>query len=99
MNIATSYNATGVILYSDPKDYAAEGVDKVYPDTWWLPPTGVQRGTVYYGEGDPLTPGYPATGKWSIYSLGKLFHMIHLQQTPYHWSKANVLKCYKGDVP
>jgi len=59
--IAASYNATGVILFNDPKDYAAEGVDKVYPNTWWLPPTGVQRGTVYPGVGDPLTPGYPAT--------------------------------------
>lgn len=61
VTIAASYNATGVILYSDPKDYAAEGVDKVYPDTWWLPPTGVQRGTVYDSNGDPLTPGYPST--------------------------------------
>ena len=81
VTIASQYNATGVILYSDPNDYAAEGVDKVYPDTWWLPPTGVQRGTVYDDNGDPLTPGYPSTD--SAYRLD-IENVENLPQIPSH---------------
>uniref|UniRef100_G1TPI0 Glutamate carboxypeptidase 2 n=1 Tax=Oryctolagus cuniculus TaxID=9986 RepID=G1TPI0_RABIT len=53
--------AIGVILYSDPADYFAPGVES-YPDGWNLPGGGVQRGNVLNlnGAGDPLTPGYPA---------------------------------------
>uniref|UniRef100_A0A8C5X3I8 N-acetylated alpha-linked acidic dipeptidase 2 n=1 Tax=Malurus cyaneus samueli TaxID=2593467 RepID=A0A8C5X3I8_9PASS len=57
--------AQGIILYSDPADYCAPGVDP-YPDGWNLPGGGVQRGNVLNlnGAGDPLTPGYPAKGDW-----------------------------------
>uniref|UniRef100_A0A2K6FFV2 Folate hydrolase 1 n=1 Tax=Propithecus coquereli TaxID=379532 RepID=A0A2K6FFV2_PROCO len=53
--------AKGVILYSDPADYVAPGVES-YPNGWNLPGGGVQRGNVLNlnGAGDPLTPGYPA---------------------------------------
>ncbi|XP_069327044.1 glutamate carboxypeptidase 2 isoform X2 [Eulemur rufifrons] len=53
--------AIGVILYSDPADYVASGVES-YPNGWNLPGGGVQRGNVLNlnGAGDPLTPGYPA---------------------------------------
>ncbi|XP_075402552.1 glutamate carboxypeptidase 2 isoform X2 [Tenrec ecaudatus] len=53
--------AKGIILYSDPADYCAPGVEP-YPDGWNLPGDGVQRGNILNlnGAGDPLTPGYPA---------------------------------------
>lgn len=56
--------ATGVILYSDPADSCAPGVEP-YPEGWNLPGGGAQRGNVLNanGAGDPLTPGYPATGE------------------------------------
>ena len=63
--MAQQNGCIGLVLYSDPKDYAPENVDAYYPDTWWLPPTGVQRGSVKatgIGYGDPLTPGYAAIG-------------------------------------
>jgi len=53
-------------LYTDPKEYAPEGTtpDKVYPNGMWMPPTGVQRGTIYTklgaGVGDPQTPVLPS---------------------------------------
>ncbi|PIK52126.1 putative N-acetylated-alpha-linked acidic dipeptidase 2 isoform X1 [Apostichopus japonicus] len=56
------YGAIGLILYSDPADYAIYGVDQVYPDTVFLPSTGVQRGNIITEQGDPLTQGYPAKG-------------------------------------
>ena len=61
---AQSRGATGVIIYSDPIDYAPEG--KKFIEGRWLPDDGVQRGSILkksyldVGEGDPLTPGYPA---------------------------------------
>ncbi|GFO49279.1 N-acetylated-alpha-linked acidic dipeptidase 2-like [Plakobranchus ocellatus] len=45
-----------------PAEYTGmrSGDTRVYPETWWLPPDGVQRGNIFSGDGDPLTPGYPA---------------------------------------
>ncbi|KAH9492145.1 Glutamate carboxypeptidase 2 [Bulinus truncatus] len=60
VDIAAANGAVGVIIYSDPADYTSLTDPRVYPDTWWLPPDAAQRGTVYMGNGDPLTPGYPA---------------------------------------
>ena len=59
---AATYGAIGALIYSDPADYAPEGtgVNDTYPNTQWLPPTGVQRGSTFKGAGDPLTPGLPS---------------------------------------
>ncbi|XP_028396940.1 glutamate carboxypeptidase 2-like [Dendronephthya gigantea] len=57
---AQDCGAIGAILYNDPADYAPEGQDKVYPKYIWLPKTGVQRGSLFQGRGDPLTPGLPS---------------------------------------
>ena len=50
--------AIGVILYSDPEQVAPNGTDpdSVYPNTVYLPPSGIQRGSVMEAEGDPLSP-------------------------------------------
>ena len=47
-------------MYTDPSDFNIDGA-KTYPDSWWMPNTGVQRGTVGT-DGDYLTPFYPANG-------------------------------------
>ena len=60
---AQAAGAKGLILYSDPADYAIDdGNVQVYPDGWWLPETGAQRGNTFVSDakGDPVTPGYPA---------------------------------------
>ncbi|XP_076040569.1 N-acetylated-alpha-linked acidic dipeptidase 2-like [Oratosquilla oratoria] len=60
---AQERGAKGIIIYSDPQDVAleGEGPEEVYPNTFWLPGTGIQRGGTYLGDGDPLTPGWPST--------------------------------------
>ncbi|XP_064110869.1 N-acetylated-alpha-linked acidic dipeptidase 2-like [Macrobrachium nipponense] len=60
---AEQRNATGVILFSDPRGVALEGTDPkdVYPNSFWLPGTGMQRGWATTIQGDPLTPGWPST--------------------------------------
>lgn len=61
---AASYGAIAALLFSDPADYALAGGDPkdTYPNTAWLPSTGVQRGSLYTfpGNGDPQTPGIAA---------------------------------------
>ncbi|MGH0179820.1 UNVERIFIED_CONTAM: hypothetical protein FKN15_015401 [Acipenser sinensis] len=57
---AAEFGCVGMVLYSDPADYAVDSEVRVYPDDWWLPGTGVQRGTVLPRDGDPLTPYYPS---------------------------------------
>ncbi|KAL6067592.1 Glutamate carboxypeptidase 2, variant 2 [Balamuthia mandrillaris] len=57
---AEDRGAIGCLIYSDPQD---DGFvrGEVYPNGPWRPPTGVQRGTVWLGNGDPSTPGWPST--------------------------------------
>jgi hypothetical protein len=61
---AQHFGAVGAILYNDPADYAPFGTspDQVYNETWYMPPSGTQRGSSYTSDGDPLTPVYPSTG-------------------------------------
>jgi hypothetical protein len=59
---AERFGALGMVLYSDPADYNNNGMENVtYPHSWWLPPSGIQRGTVSFADGDPDTPLYPST--------------------------------------
>jgi N-acetylated-alpha-linked acidic dipeptidase len=61
--IAEEHKAAGVIIYSDPADDGYVAGDP-YPRGPFRPPSGIQRGSVYYGSnysGDPLTPGVAAT--------------------------------------
>ena len=69
MRIAQRHGAIGVILFTDPADFAGGPGSQVYPDDWWMPPTGTQRGTLFIGEGDPLTPGYPSVGQCEKFLL------------------------------
>jgi N-acetylated-alpha-linked acidic dipeptidase len=49
--------ATALLLYSDPADDGFTRGD-VYPEGPMRPSTGVQRGSVMNGAGDPTTPGW-----------------------------------------
>ncbi|KAK6774460.1 hypothetical protein RDI58_029699 [Solanum bulbocastanum] len=57
---AHAVGAIGVLIFTDKKDYGGE---KWFPDDKWMPPSGVQVGSVYDGIGDPTTPGWPSTGE------------------------------------
>lgn len=59
---AYAAGAAGAIIYTDRKDYGGGGGEaKWFPDDKWMPPSGVQVGTVYNGAGDPTTPGWAST--------------------------------------
>lgn len=56
MRNAYEAGAVGVVIYTDERDYG--GGDECFPESKWMPPSGVQVGTVYKGLGDPTTPGW-----------------------------------------
>ncbi|XP_069422526.1 N-acetylated-alpha-linked acidic dipeptidase 2 [Ovis canadensis] len=91
--------AKGIILYSDPADYSAPGVQP-YPKGWNLPGTAAQRGNVLNldGAGDPLTPGYPA--KEYTFRLD-VEDGVGIPQIPVHpigYNDAEILLRYLGGI-
>ncbi|MGV3708167.1 MAG: M20/M25/M40 family metallo-hydrolase [Gemmatimonas sp.] len=56
---AEKRGALALMIYTDPLDDGFARGD-VYPDGPMRPLEGVQRGSVFNGAGDPLTPGYAA---------------------------------------
>uniref|UniRef100_A0A673BUD0 Glutamate carboxypeptidase 2 n=1 Tax=Sphaeramia orbicularis TaxID=375764 RepID=A0A673BUD0_9TELE len=93
--------AKGIIMFSDPADYCADGVQP-YPDGWNLPGGGAQRGNVLNlnGAGDPLTPGYPAKEYTYRYSFedGVGLPSIPVHPIGYH-DAIHLLKNMGGKTP
>lgn len=80
---AQEFGAVGAILYNDPADYAPFGINpnQTYNQTWFMPPSGTQRGSAYTSDGDPLTPFYPSTGtsmKINKFKIRKTINCIFL---------------------
>ncbi|XP_030838999.1 glutamate carboxypeptidase 2-like, partial [Strongylocentrotus purpuratus] len=50
------FGAIGLILYSDPADYAVDGISSVYPDSWWLPGSGSSGGLCIFNKASGVTP-------------------------------------------
>lgn len=76
--MAQRYGCGGLIIFSDPIDYAPTYGPPMFPDGPMLPSTGLQRGTVMIGDGDPLTPGLPSIGN-------VLFCMMEYHVIMYEW--------------
>ena len=61
---AERFGVIGAIIFSDPSDYhpdlGNEAGEAPYPHSWWLPGSGIQRGTIEWVDGDQSTPMYPA---------------------------------------
>ncbi|ELK13368.1 N-acetylated-alpha-linked acidic dipeptidase-like protein [Pteropus alecto] len=59
---AAKYQVAGVLVYTDPADIndGHSLPNETFPHSWYLPPSGVERGSYYEYFGDPLTPYLPA---------------------------------------
>ncbi len=57
---AESHGAVGLLIFSDPADDGF-GRGAVYPDGPMRNAQEVQRGSIFNGDGDPTTPGWPST--------------------------------------
>ncbi len=56
---AERHGGLALLLYSDPQDDGYVRGD-VYPEGPMRNPDGIQRGSVFNGDGDPTTPGWPS---------------------------------------
>ncbi|XP_034954737.2 aminopeptidase NAALADL1 [Zootoca vivipara] len=58
------FGVVGVVVYTDPGDIndGKASATETYPYSWYLPPSGVERGSYSNHFGDLLTPYYPAKG-------------------------------------
>ncbi|KAM9733251.1 N-acetylated-alpha-linked acidic dipeptidase 2 [Menidia menidia] len=93
--------AKGIIMFSDPADYWAAGV-QAYPDGWNIPGGGAQRGNVLNlnGAGDPLTPGYPAKEYTYRFSLEDAVGLPNIPVHPIGFHDAiHLLKNMGGQIP
>ncbi|XP_020594847.1 probable glutamate carboxypeptidase LAMP1, partial [Phalaenopsis equestris] len=54
--------AVAAILYNDA-EYNGGRRAKCFPEAKWMPPSGVEVGSVYRGAGDPTTPGWASVGE------------------------------------
>ncbi|XP_021008075.1 aminopeptidase NAALADL1 [Mus caroli] len=59
---AAKHGVVGVLVYTDPGDIndGKSLPSETFPNSWRLPPSGVERGSYYEYFGDPLTPYLPA---------------------------------------
>ncbi|XP_029296059.1 aminopeptidase NAALADL1 [Cottoperca gobio] len=56
---AAPYGVIGVLVYTDPLDIndgLMSDVNETYPHSWYMPPSGVERGSFKSHYGDMLTP-------------------------------------------
>ncbi|CAO2171393.1 unnamed protein product [Urochloa humidicola] len=53
---ARAAGAAAAVVYPDPLQYGGAPGEAAFPDSRWLPPTGVQVGSLFRGTGDPTTP-------------------------------------------
>ncbi len=56
---AEANGAVALLMYSDPEDDGYV-TGEIYPDGPMRNPDGVQRGSIFNGNGDPATPGWAA---------------------------------------
>lgn len=96
---AETHGAAGLLLYSDPQD---DGFFKgdVYPDGPMRNRYGVQRGSIYNGNGDPSTPGWASTeGARRIPSDS--MDLSHIPVIPLGYANASLIleKLAGPDIP
>ena len=59
---AYQFGCSGLVIFMDPSTVAQEDVEEenLFPNTFWMPGTAVQRGSLSLSDGDPLTPNWPS---------------------------------------
>lgn len=69
---AAPYGVIGVLVYTDPLDIN-DGLmsdnNETYPHSWYLPPSGVERGSFNTHYGDLRTPYLAAKGNHTDFTV------------------------------
>lgn len=86
---AEKNGAIALIIYSDPQDDGYARGD-VYPEGPMRPPSGIQRGGVANGNGDPSTPGWASVAGAKRLPVSD-FNVPHIPVVPMGYANAALL--------
>uniref|UniRef100_A0A2K6GT89 Aminopeptidase NAALADL1 n=1 Tax=Propithecus coquereli TaxID=379532 RepID=A0A2K6GT89_PROCO len=92
---AAKHGVAGVLVYTDPGDIN-DGLslpNETFPNSWHLPPSGVERGSYYEYFGDPLTPYLPANPSSFRLDLANVSGFPPIPSQPIGFQDAKVLLC------
>ena len=87
---AEEAGCAGALLYSDAEDDGA-GRGPVLPEGPWRPDSGIQRGSVFNGDGEALTPGWPAVAGARRLRPEEAPGLVHIPSLPVSWAVARRL--------
>ncbi|KAM8953959.1 aminopeptidase NAALADL1-like [Pelodytes ibericus] len=92
---AAKFGVIGVIIYTDPKDINDGKTDPAdtYPNSWYMPPSGVERGSFKENFGDQLTPYYPAKNFTYRIQESQIQGISHIPAQPIGFEDAKRLIC------
>ncbi|XP_073530035.1 aminopeptidase NAALADL1-like [Phyllobates terribilis] len=95
---AAKFGVIGVIIYTDPKDIndGTSNPDETYPHSWYMPPSGVERGSFKENFGDQLTPYYPAKEFTYRIPESEIRGISHIPAQPIGFDNARTLICELG---
>lgn len=87
---AEDFGFAGALLYTDRDD---DGASKgsVLPNGPWRPTSGIQRGSVYNADGDPLTPGWAALEQATRLHPEQAPGLVHIPSLPVSSGNAAIL--------
>lgn len=78
---AALYGVIGMLVYTDPEDVndgLMSDINETYPHSWYMPPSGMERGTFKTILGDLLTPYMPAKGKQQPVLLHRFTYFLYM---------------------
>ncbi|XP_051787739.1 aminopeptidase NAALADL1 [Erpetoichthys calabaricus] len=90
------FGVIGVLVYTDPKDIndgKMSDINETYPHSWYLPPSGVERGSFKSSFGDLLTPYYPAKEHTYRRPESEIVGMAPISTQPIGFEDAYALIC------
>uniref|UniRef100_A0A453FG04 PA domain-containing protein n=1 Tax=Aegilops tauschii subsp. strangulata TaxID=200361 RepID=A0A453FG04_AEGTS len=84
---ARAAGAAAALVYPDPLEYGGSAGEGSFPDSRWLPPSGVQVGSLFRGVGDPTTPMWASSegcerGNDTMATIENVFAVIEGAEEP-----------------
>ncbi|XP_051923665.1 aminopeptidase NAALADL1 [Hippocampus zosterae] len=96
---AAPYGISGVLVYTDPLDmndgFMSDN-NETYPHSWYMPPSGTERGAFSSIYGDPLTPYLAAKEKTYRIPEEKITGIPPIPIQPIGYEDAYTLICELG---
>uniref|UniRef100_A0A8C5Q5G0 Aminopeptidase NAALADL1 n=1 Tax=Leptobrachium leishanense TaxID=445787 RepID=A0A8C5Q5G0_9ANUR len=97
---AAQFGVIGLIVYTDPMDIndGIKDISGTYPNSWYMPPTGVERGSYTQDFGDLLTFSFPAKDYTYRIKESEIKGIPPIPSQPIGFGDAERLICQLGGV-